>query len=272
MGIGRYVLGLAALATGVIDLIWGVFEPAHQPIQAYGNKLTGRGGFADAVGVVLVVGAIAIMTRRGVRIGALLVAIGYLVFAIFWAPRIYWASTIIGWTGAIGAVGGVGQQAILIAAAAIIYALATAPSGAPWAPAVLQIARWVFGISTIFFGLAHFTGIASTALMVPKWIPPGADFWVVVTGLAFVAAGIGIVSGIRDVLAARLLTLMLLIFGAIVLLPIIPPYVHSEIAWGSNAYNLAAAGAAWVLSDWLASLRRNQGWRRDAFQPSVERV
>ena len=255
MKLGIYVLGVAAIATGVVDLIWGKFESAHEPIQAWGDNLTGRGGFADVVAIALIVGGATLMWRRDARIGALLLGMAYLIFAIFWAPRIYWTMVIpgVGWPGTIGAIGGIGQQAIVIAAAAIIYAGAAPVS--PWVHCISRIARWVFGISVIFFGLAHLTSFGSTAPMVPTWIPPNADFWVVFTGLAFVAAGIAIISGVCDVLAARLLTLMFLVFAAVVLPRYIFQYPHNEIPWGSNAYNLAAVGASWVLADWLASRR-----------------
>jgi uncharacterized membrane protein YphA (DoxX/SURF4 family) len=265
MGIGRYVLAIAAIATGVVDLIWGTFESAHEPIQAWGDNLTGQGGFADAVAVVLVIGGALVIVgamlrmQRATRAGAVLLGIAYFVFAIFWAPRIYWTIVIpgVGWRGTVGAIGGIGQQAVVIAAAALTY-VAAVPASAQ-ASRVTCVTRWVFGISVIFFGLAHLTGVESTAVMVPQWIPPNANFWVIFTGVAFVAAGVGILSGIFDVPAARLLTLMLLVFAAVVLPRYIFQAPHNEIPWGSNAYNLAAVGAAWVLADWLASRRAALG-------------
>lgn len=262
MKLGVYVLGVAAIATGLVDFIWGAFEPAHEPIQAWGDNLTGRGFFVDVVafvlilGGILVIGGAALRLQRATPLGALLIGVAYFIFAVFWAPRIYWTIVIpgVGWRGTIGVIGGLGQQAIVIAAAALLCADAASGNESAMHRAT-SVARWVFGTSTIFFGLAHLTGIDATAAMVPKWIPPSADFWVIFTGLAFVAAGIGIASGTRRLLAARLLTLMLLVFAAVVLAPIVVRYPHSEIAWGSNAYNLAAVGAAWVLADWFAGHR-----------------
>jgi hypothetical protein len=75
----------------------------------------------------------------------------------------------------------------------------------------------------------------------------------VLTGIAFVLAGLGIVSGVLDVLAARLLGLMLLVFSVLVLAPMIFPSPRDHVAWGANAYNLAAVGAAWIVADWLAT-------------------
>ncbi|MGO8795316.1 MAG: DoxX family membrane protein [Candidatus Sulfotelmatobacter sp.] len=62
--------------------------------------------------------------------------------------------------------------------------------------------RWVFGICAIGFGLQHLTNINQNLEYVPKWLPPGAEFWVIVTGICFVLAGLAILSGILDVLAA----------------------------------------------------------------------
>jgi hypothetical protein len=84
-------------------------------------------------------------------------------------------------------------------------------------------------------------------------MPLGGDVWAVVTGIAFILAGIAIVSEILDVLAARLLTLMLVVFSALALAPQLLAYAHYQSSWGANAYNIAAIGAAWVLADWLAS-------------------
>ena len=72
-------------------------------------------------------------------------------------------------------------------------------------------------------------------------------------GIAFVLAGLAILSGILDVLAARLVALMLLVFSALVLAPMIFAFPHDHVAWGGNAYNLTAVGAAWIVADWLAT-------------------
>ena len=88
-------------------------------------------------------------------------------------------------------------------------------------------------------------------------MPQSATFWTVLTGIAFVLAGLAIISGVLDVLAAQLLGLMLLIFSVLVLTPPIFASPHDHAAWGANAYNLTAVGAAWIVADWLASRRQS---------------
>jgi uncharacterized membrane protein len=147
--------------------------------------------------------------------------------------------------------GGVGEQLILVVAAAIVYA-SLAMRGS-LSPRAALLARWTFALCSADFGLAHLTGVHAVATMVPKWMPLGADFWTVFTGIAFVLAGLAILSGILDVLATRLLALMLLVFSALVLAPMIFASPRDHVAWGGNAYNLAAVGAAWIVADWLAT-------------------
>ena len=66
-------------------------------------------------------------------------------------------------------------------------------------------------------------------------------------------AGLAILSGILDVLATRLIALLLSVFSALVLAPMIFAFLRDHVAWGGNAYNLAAVGAAWIVADWLAT-------------------
>ena len=84
-------------------------------------------------------------------------------------------------------------------------------------------------------------------------MPLGGEFWTIVTGICFVLAGLAILSGIQDVLAARLLALMFLVFNLVALPRFIFAHPKNHAAWGGNAYNLAAVAAAWILADSIAS-------------------
>jgi hypothetical protein len=57
MRLGIWIFGLAQIATGAIDLIWGALDPAHQPLQAWGDHVPGSALYAYAIGVMLVAGA-----------------------------------------------------------------------------------------------------------------------------------------------------------------------------------------------------------------------
>jgi apolipoprotein N-acyltransferase len=88
--------------------------------------------------------------------------------------------------------------------------------------------------------------------MIPKWIPLGGTFWAMLTGIAFALAGLAIIAGVLDILAAKLLGAMLLVFSALSLAPLIFASPHNHVSWGANAYNLTAVGAAWIIAESLA--------------------
>jgi hypothetical protein len=60
--VGFYVFSLSTIAAGIMDLVWGDFEAAHQPIQAFGDHIPGRRIFAYIVAIWMVAGGAAIDT------------------------------------------------------------------------------------------------------------------------------------------------------------------------------------------------------------------
>jgi hypothetical protein len=242
-----------------MDLVWGEFEAAHQPIQALSDHIPGLKILAYIAAIWLIAGGAAILRRATARAGAAALAIIYFIFAAFLFPRFYTAPHFLGHHPGvyIAVLALVGQQLILVVAAVIVSASrGSTLSGDSLSRGAALIARWTFGLCSIDFGLGHLTAVHDVAPMIPNWMPLGRNFWTILTGIAFVLAGLAILSGILDVLATRLLALMLLIFSAFVLVPMIFAYPHNHIAWGGNAYNLAAVGAAWIFADWLATRRQ----------------
>jgi uncharacterized membrane protein YphA (DoxX/SURF4 family) len=257
--LGIYVYAVAAIAAGIINLIWHDFATGWQPIQAFGDHVPGRELYACVTAVWLVVGGAAMLWPRTARAGAKALALVYLIFAVFWLPRLYWGPHILGLRASviIGVLGGVGEQVILVCGGVIISVWLAEP-GSPALFRRAAIARVVFGLCSVDFGLNHLTGVKSVTPLVPKWLPPGPEFWAMATGIGFVLAGLAILSGVLNVLACRLLTLMLIVFSALVTGPWIFRFPHDHNAWGGNAFNLAAVGAAWIVADWLASRRKQE--------------
>jgi uncharacterized membrane protein YphA (DoxX/SURF4 family) len=254
MRAGVSVFAAGSIAAGILDLIWGDFEAAHQPIQALGDHIPGREVLAYIAAIWLIAGGAAILWRRTAPVGALALAAIYFIFAAFWLPRFYTAPHFLGFRVSLllGLIGGVCQQLILVAAAVLVYASLVKRDSA-WLSRVPVLVRWTLGLSSIKFGSGHLTDLQVVAANVPKWMPLGGNFWAILTGIAFMLAGLAILSGILDVLAARLLGLMLLVFSVLVLAPGPFAHPHDHVAWGTNAYNLAAVGAAWIFAESVAS-------------------
>lgn len=249
---GVYLFALATIAAGVLDLIWGEFEAAHQPIGALGDNIPGQKIFAYITALWMILAGAAILWRRTTRGGALAAALIYLIFGLFWLPRFYTAPQVLGFrlTLFTGLLAGMFTQLMVVAGALILYA-SVAPSS-NWPKASRAVARWVMGLASVLFGLAHLNGVQDVARMVPKWMPLGGPFWVVLTGIAFLLAGLAILSGILNRVPAYLLVLMILIFE-IVLVPMVFANPGNHITWGSNAYSLAAAGAVWIFASSIRS-------------------
>ena len=146
------------------------------------------------------------------------------------------------------------MELIAFAGGALVYAALSMRSSS-W-PRTILITRWIFGLCSIDFGLNHLIDVKDNLVYVPKWMPLGPEFWVIVTGICFVLAGLAILSGIQDVLAARLLALMFLIFNLVALPPFIFADPKNHAAWGGNAFNLALVAAKWILAGSLATRQR----------------
>lgn len=247
-----WLFGIASALAGLFDLIWGEFEPAHQPIQAWSDHIPGLPLLARIAALWLILAGLALLFRPAARTGAAALAILYAIFCFFPLPRFISAPQYLGHHPAvyIGVFLSIAQQLILFIAALLLWLFLSDRENSP---RVTIAARVLFGLCCTDFALAHFTNIPATAAMIPNWLPFPGGFWTLLTGIAFLLAGLAIISGILDVLAARLLALMLLVFSLVVLMPRISAAPHAHLPWGSNAYNFTAVASAWILSAWLSS-------------------
>ena len=253
MKVGVWFYGLGTALTGILDIAWGAFDASHQPIKSLGISLPAQHILAYVAGIWLVAAGLAILWRRSEKIGAAASAIAYLIFAAFWLAWYYAGIHALGWRIEVllGVSFGLAQQIMLVAPAAIVYVSTASPDSLLQKRATIA-ARWMLGLPPVLFGIFHLIGLRVFASIVPHWMSFGY-FWAALTGIAFFLAGCAICSGIMDVLAARLLALMLLLFEGFVEIPPIFIRLHDQRAWGAAVYNLAAMGACWIVADFLAS-------------------
>ena len=253
MKVGLWFYGIGTVLTGILNIAWGAFDGSHQPIQALSKNLPGQQIMAYIVGVWLIAAGLAVLWRRSERIGAAVSGIAYLIFAVLWLARYYAGIHALGWRidVILGVSFGLAQQLMLVAPAAIVYASITSPDSLLEKRAAIA-ARWMLGLPPVLFGLFHLMGLRIFASIVPQWMRFGY-FWAGLTGIAFILAGCAICSGMKDVLAARLLALMLLLFEGFVEIPPIFIRLHNQATWGAAVYNVTAIGACWVFAEFLTS-------------------
>ena len=231
--LGRHVFGVASFTFGLITLVWHDSNGWHQPRY-----------LVFAAAVALIFGGAAIQFRRTAKAGALVLVVIYLVFALLCVPAIFAAPRIYNsW-------GNYFEQFSLVTGAAIVYA----PLSSAWSPEMLnRLGRILFGLCTVSFTLEQAFYLHATASLVPKWLPPNQMFWAVSTTAFFALAAVALLTNRLALLAARLLTLMLVLFGLLVWVPLVLSDPHSHSNWSEITETFAIAGAAWILADLLGA-------------------
>ena len=243
--LGRHVFGLAALGFGVIAWTWHDFDEWQQ-LRSLWNVPAGP-TLVHIAATGQIIGGIALQGRRTAWLGAMLLGIVYACFAARWLPLIIAAPLRYdGW-------GNMFEQLSLVSGALIIYA--SAAGGAGRSPRISKTGYYLFGLCVVSFTLEQWVFLQGTAGFVPKWIPPGQMFWAIATTIALALGAAAILSGYLALLAARLLTLMFVLFGLLIWVPRLLADPDQHINWGGNAQNFAIAAAAWIVTDFLASRR-----------------
>ena len=214
------------------------------------------------------VAGLSILRRSSARVGAAACGIAYLIFAAFWLARYYIGIHALGWRMDVlsGVCFGLAQQLMLIAPAAVVFA-STGSADSLLRKRSASAARWMLGLPPIIFGLFHLVGVRFFASIVPHWMSFGY-FWAALTGIAFILAGCAICSGKMDVLALRLLAVMLLLFEGLVEIPPIFTRLHNEATWGAAVYNVTAIGACLIFAEFLVSRADLSGTRDIPGSPS----
>ena len=120
---------------------------------------------------------------------------------------------------------------------------------------------YLFGVSSLVFGIDHFLILGFIVSLVPAWMHAGL-FWAYLTGGAFVAAGISILIKRMDALAGTLLGTMFLLWFLLLHAPRVVSALRSHAAgapdeWSSAFIALGMCGGSWICA-WNARQRHRQ--------------
>ena len=243
---GRGVYGLGIIAMALLCLVWGTFDPG-QPVP---KNFPDRTILAYAAAVFMLVAGAAIEWRRTAAWGAAALTAYYLLVVIVLMN----GRVLLKHYAEFGAYEGLAEQIAIAAGGLTIYA-ATADIDAALAARLIRVSQIAFGICAVIFGGTHFVYMNLTAPLVPKWLPPSQIFWGYATGVAHIAAGIAIMTGVQARLAAILLTIMYASFTPLVHLPMLLADRANHFLWTENAVNIALTGVAWVVADSMGRQR-----------------
>jgi len=223
---------VAALASGVVTLVWHDYNPV----------------FVYAAAAAQIFGGASIQFHRTAKTGAAVLCAVYLVFALLLVPPIFVTPLVFDpW-------GNFFEQFALLTGAALVYARLSSA----WAQETLnRVGRILLGVCAVSFALYQAVHLDVTSQLVPKWLPPSQMFWTVTTTVAFALAAVALLANRMALLATRLLTMMLVIFGLLVWVPLLLSDPHSHTNWSETVLTFAIAGAAWILADLLGEHRLN---------------
>ncbi len=235
---GRHLLGIAAIGFGVITFVG--HDASIAPMLLY------------ATAVVSILGGLMMQWRRTLAIGASGVAVVMLISTLRTIPGIVAAPAIYNSWG-----NGFEQLSMLCGA---IIVLANTDLGSPTLRTkVAQLAYLLFGICVVSFALEQAFYLKETAGLVPAWIPPNPTFWAVATTIAFIAAAFALLTRIYALLAAKLLTAMLLGFGLIVWLPTLFSGPPKLFAWSEMIETFGIAAVARIVATMLTGATHRSG-------------
>lgn len=252
--VGHGVFAATLTALGLLGLIKGDFAPIWQPVP---KDVPAREALAYLCACICLACGLGLLWRR-TALSAARVLLGYLVlWTLLFKARFIVLQPLVE-----GSYQSCGENLVLIAGAWVLYAWFAADCdrrrlGFATGARGVRIARTLYGLAMIAFGLSHFAYLNLTAPLVPGWLPWHVA-WAYFTGAAYLAAAAGVLAGVCAHLAAVLSALQMGLFTLLVWVPMAAAGRLSAFQWGELVVSWALTAAAWVVADsyrgtpWLA--------------------
>jgi uncharacterized membrane protein len=242
---GHAAFAATMIGLGIMGLVTGDFTQIWQPVPKW---VPARTAVAYLCALISLGTGIGMLWRRSATVASrvLLVALSIWVLVLR-LPNLFYERplVLVAWT--------FGSTAVMAAGAWVLYAW-FARERDPARPdfladaASLRIARTLYGLSLVPFGLAHFMYLDATTVLIPPWLP-GHVAWAYFTGAAFIAAGLAVSVGVVPRLAAALSTLQMALFTLTIWVPRMAAGTVTEFQRGEFISSCALTAGAWVVAD-----------------------
>lgn len=242
--VGHAVFAVVLIGIGVIGLVQGGFAPIWDGVP---KAFPGREALAWLTTLVAMGCGLGLVWRRSAAVSARVL----LVWLLLWMLLVKGRPIVLQPTVEV-VYESWGETAVLVAAAWVLYAglasdrdrkhlaFATGDRG-------VRIARVIYALALIGFGLSHLAYPSDTAGLVPAWIP-GHTAWVYLTGTAYLAAAAAILIGVWARLAAVLSVVQIAGFTLLVWGPTLIRGPNAG-EWSEFVLSCALTAGAWVVAD-----------------------
>ena len=255
---GHVIFAATMIALGILGLSKGDFTPVWAPVP---KVLPAREVLVYLCALISLGSGLGLLWQRTAAIAArVLLAWLLLWFLLLRVPEVFPAPTVVGsWYGCA-------ETAVMAAGAWVLYAWFASEwdrrrFGFGAGDRGVRIARVLYGLALIFFGVGHFAYVKPTVVLIPAWLP-GHVFWAYFTGGTFIGAGVAVLIGVCTRLGAALSVLQIGLFIPLVWLPIVAAGHISAFQWGEFVVTCALTAGGWVVADsyrgmpWLAIGKR----------------
>lgn len=256
--VGHGVFAATLIAVGILGLVKSEYAAIWDGVP---KNFPGREALPYLCALVALACGLGLLWPRTVAPAARVLLAYLLLWALLFKGRYILLAPL-----QEGSYQSAGENAVIVAGAWVLYAgFATDWDRRQVGFAVgergVRIARVLYGLAMIAFGLSHFFYLQFTAPLIPAWLL-WPVFWAYFTGTTYLLAGAAVLSGVFARLAATLSALQMGSFILLVWLPIVVAGKMSDFNWGEIAVNFALVAGGWVVAEsyrglpWLAVGKR----------------